>query len=66
MLPRWERHWWQKTEPVKPVAHEPTVWVDPSLYEEERATRRLAQGTIPPPDEQDTQVFAQGTNPFER
>ena len=59
MLPRWERHWWQKTEPAKTVEHEPTVWVDPSLYEEERATHRLAQGTIPP-------QLAHGTNPFER
>ena len=48
MLPRWERHWWQRTEPLKTVPREPTVWVDPSLYDE-RPPRRLAHGTIPPP-----------------
>lgn len=49
---RWERHWWQKTEPVEVLKKgEPTIWVDPELYVDDEPTelRRVAQGTIPPP-----------------
>ena len=45
---RWERHWWQKTEPLQLVKGEPTVFVDPELCVEARP-RRMAQGTVPPP-----------------
>jgi len=45
---RWERHWWQKTEPLETVASsEPSVWVDPELVVER--PRRMAAGTVPPP-----------------
>jgi hypothetical protein len=45
---RWERHWWQKTEPLQLVKSEPTVFVDPGLFVEPRH-KRMAQGTVPPP-----------------
>ena len=53
---RWERHWWQRndTEVTPVIGGEPTVWVDPNLYEDTPmpkpgVRRRLAQGTVPPP-----------------
>ena len=45
---RWEKHWWQKTEPLQLVKGEPTVFVDPEVGVEPRP-RRMAQGTVPPP-----------------
>lgn len=50
---RWERHWWQQpdadTEVTPTIRSEPTVWVDPSLYDDTPPRRRLAHGTLPPP-----------------
>lgn len=54
MLPRWQRHWWERLEVNEPDP-EPKVWVDASLYVERppapltQAGARFARGTTPPP-----------------
>lgn len=51
MLPRWQRHWWERLEVYEPDP-EPKVWVDASLYVERPPAvkpPRFARGTTPPP-----------------